>query len=123
MPKTLALTTIAAALNAGGILISTGQAAEMTWRPQSTDTDTMSHTAPDSELPRQARTRTDRETRIVLALAEARKARHHRDCHCRRFDRQWCNAVDALFSRAANRELEQMTLATNQQTTENVSGD
>lgn len=44
-------------------------------------------------------------TRIVAALAEARKARHHKECHCRRFDGRYCNAVDALWQRALEREL------------------
>lgn len=46
-----------------------------------------------------------RKTRIITALAEARKARHHRDCHCRMFDKQFCNAADALWQRALTREL------------------
>jgi len=49
------------------------------------------------------------ETRIINALAEARRMRHHRNCYCRRFDGQFCNAADALWSRAVNRELEEMT--------------
>lgn len=57
---------------------------------------------------RRAEADTGRETRIVKALHEARRQRHHRDCHCRRFDRQYCNAMDALWSRAMNRELGQM---------------
>lgn len=48
-------------------------------------------------------------TRIIAALAEVRKARHHRDCHCRRFDHQYCNAADALWQRAINRELDNLT--------------
>jgi len=51
-------------------------------------------------------------TRIVKALYEARKARHHRRCNCRKFEGQWCNATDALWSRAMNRELEQMRTTT-----------
>lgn len=47
-------------------------------------------------------------TRIVAALAESRKARHRNDCHCRRFDRQFCNAADALWQRAMNRELSKL---------------
>ena len=47
--------------------------------------------------------------RIVAALSEARKARHHRDCHCRMFQRQFCNAVDALFQAKLNRELEALS--------------
>lgn len=45
---------------------------------------------------------------ITKALAESRRARHHRDCHCRMFDRQWCNAADALWQRSINRQLEQL---------------
>lgn len=48
------------------------------------------------------------ETQCMAALAESRKVRHHRDCHCRRFDRQFCNAADALWQRAVNRCLEQL---------------
>ena len=44
--------------------------------------------------------------RVMFALAEARKARHHRDCHCRLFDKQFCNAADALWQAKLNRELE-----------------
>ena len=51
---------------------------------------------------------TGRETRIVKALSEARRMRHHKDCHCRMFDGQFCNAMDALWTRAMNRELGQM---------------
>lgn len=43
--------------------------------------------------------------RIQKALFEARKSRHHRDCNCRRFQGRYCNAVDALFQNAVNREL------------------
>lgn len=43
--------------------------------------------------------------RITQALGESRKARHHRDCHCRRFSGQFCNAADALWQNAINREL------------------
>jgi len=49
------------------------------------------------------------DARIVKALAEARRARHYPTCYCRRFDGQYCNATDALWSRAANRQLEEMT--------------
>lgn len=48
------------------------------------------------------------ETKVIAALAEARKARHHRDCHCRMFDRQYCNAADALWQRALERELDRI---------------
>lgn len=49
------------------------------------------------------------QARIVAALAEARKARHHPECHCRMFAREFCNAADALWQRAVNRELQQIT--------------
>jgi hypothetical protein len=45
------------------------------------------------------------ETRIIAALAEARKVRHHRDCHCLMFEKTYCNAADALWSRCVDREL------------------
>lgn len=51
----------------------------------------------------------DTHTRITKALANARQSRHHRDCNCRTFDHQFCNAADALWQRALNRELEQLT--------------
>lgn len=44
--------------------------------------------------------------RITTALAEARKARHHKNCHCRHFDGNYCNPADALWQRAINRELD-----------------
>lgn len=44
--------------------------------------------------------------RVMFALAESRKARHHRDCHCRMFDRLYCNAADALWQNNLNRELD-----------------
>jgi len=44
-------------------------------------------------------------TKIVTALAEARKARHHRNCYCRKFERAYCNATTALWERALEREL------------------
>lgn len=46
--------------------------------------------------------------RVMFALAEARKVRHHKDCHCRMFDRQFCNAADALWQNKLNRELESL---------------
>lgn len=46
--------------------------------------------------------------RITAALAQARKHRHHRDCYCRMFAHQFCNATDALWQRAVNRELDKM---------------
>lgn len=48
------------------------------------------------------------ETQCMAALAEARKARHHPQCFCRRFDGEWCNAADALWQRALNRCLQQL---------------
>ena len=47
----------------------------------------------------------DTETKVVIALAEVRKARHHRHCYCRTFDRIYCNAATALWERALEREL------------------
>lgn len=47
-------------------------------------------------------------TQAVAALAEARKARHHRDCYCRQHRGRWCNAQDALWSRAADRCLQEL---------------
>ena len=49
------------------------------------------------------------ELRVMFALAEARKVRHHKNCHCRMFDRQFCNAADALWQAKLNRELESIT--------------
>ena len=62
--------------------------------------------------PRDRRADTGHETRIIKALSEARRMRHHPTCHCRRFDREYCNAMDALWSRAMNRELGQMRTQT-----------
>lgn len=86
----------------------------MTWRPQPTDTDTMSSDTDRDEQPDRSRNRSTAATRVMHALAEARKARHHPDCHCRMWQRTACNAADALWTRAANRELEQMTRDTEQ---------
>ena len=47
------------------------------------------------------------ELRVLHALAEARKARHHKDCRCRMFDRQFCNAADALWQNRMNRFLDE----------------
>jgi len=44
--------------------------------------------------------------RAMFALAESRKVRHHRDCQCGAFDRQFCNAADALWQAKLNRELD-----------------
>lgn len=46
--------------------------------------------------------------RVMFALAEARRVRHHKDCHCRMFDKQFCNAADALWQNKLNRELESL---------------
>ena len=47
------------------------------------------------------------ELRVLHALAEARKARHHKDCRCRMFDKQFCNAADALWQNRLNRFLDE----------------
>ena len=44
------------------------------------------------------------ENRVVLALANARKNKHHRDCRCRTYQ-GYCTPGHALFSRAVDREL------------------
>lgn len=44
--------------------------------------------------------------RIAFALHKARQFRHHRDCHCGRFDGVACSAADAMWTRAMDRELE-----------------
>lgn len=49
------------------------------------------------------------ELRVMFALAEARKARHHKDCHCRMFQKTACSAADALWTQKMNRELESIT--------------
>lgn len=43
--------------------------------------------------------------RVVHALAEARKVRHHPDCRCGVF-KSFCNQADALWQNRMNRELE-----------------
>ena len=45
------------------------------------------------------------ENRVALALAHARKYRHHQSCRCQRFE-GYCTANDALWSRAVDRELD-----------------
>lgn len=50
------------------------------------------------------------ENRVTLALAHARKYRHHHMCRCRRFE-GYCSANDALWSRAVDRELDAMRKA------------
>ena len=44
--------------------------------------------------------------RARFALAESRRHRHHPTCYCRMFDRQFCNAADALWQNKLNRELD-----------------
>jgi hypothetical protein len=46
---------------------------------------------------------------VAGALARARKARHHPDCNCRTYERRYCNPMDALWSRAMDRELDALT--------------
>jgi len=45
------------------------------------------------------------ENRVTLALAQARRNRHHSTCRCHRFE-GYCSANDALWSRAVDRELD-----------------
>ena len=45
------------------------------------------------------------ENRVTLALAHARRSRHHATCRCHRFE-GYCSANDALWSRAVDRELD-----------------
>ena len=45
------------------------------------------------------------ENRVTLALAYARKARHHTFCRCRHWQ-GYCSPNDALWSRALDRELD-----------------
>jgi hypothetical protein len=47
--------------------------------------------------------------RVIFALAEARKVRHHRDCHCRMWQKTACNAADALWTQKMNVELESLS--------------
>lgn len=77
----------------------------MTWSRR-TNTDTIQQ--PNTDNIADTTTELDIHTKIVLALAEARKARHHRDCHCRMFQRVACNAADALWTRAMDREIDNM---------------
>ena len=81
----------------------------MTWR---VDTDTVSTDDQPTEHSDGEHTATRRNTaelRVMTALAEIRKARHHKDCYCRMFDGNWCNAAEALWSRALERELGHIT--------------
>lgn len=47
---------------------------------------------------------------ITGALARARKARHHPDCNCRIHQGKWCSPLDALWSRAVDRELDSIAV-------------
>jgi hypothetical protein len=47
------------------------------------------------------------ENRVTLALAQARRNRHHSTCRCHRFE-GYCTANDALWSRAVDRELDEI---------------
>jgi hypothetical protein len=60
------------------------------------------NTEPESDEPRHPA------VNVTGALARARKARHHPDCHCRNYQSRWCNALDALWSRAVDRELDSL---------------
>ena len=44
----------------------------------------------------------------TLALAQARRYRHHRSCTCFTYARLYCSAADALWSRALDRELDKL---------------
>lgn len=80
----------------------------MTARP---DIDTMT-TADDRDVasaPARRRIE-DTKTKIIAALAQARRARHHRDCRCRMFQHVACNAADALWTRSMDRELDHLIL-------------
>lgn len=46
------------------------------------------------------------QARITVALAMARKYRHHPDCYCRKYQHTACTAAAALWENALNRELE-----------------
>ena len=46
--------------------------------------------------------------RVMFALHKARQFRHHRDCQCGMYDREGCNAQDAEWRRAMNRELDNL---------------
>jgi len=61
-----------------------------------------SMTSVDMQLP---------ENRVTLALAQARKFRHHKTCRCRHYQ-GYCSPNDALWSRAVDRELDEMGKAT-----------
>lgn len=44
--------------------------------------------------------------RAAFALHKARMNRHHKTCQCRMFHGEGCNAADALWTRAMDRELD-----------------
>lgn len=44
--------------------------------------------------------------RVMYALHKARQYRHHRQCQCGTYQREACNAEDAMWRRAMNRELD-----------------
>lgn len=46
--------------------------------------------------------------RVMYALSEARKARHHKDCHCGMYQKVACSAADALWTQKMNHELEKL---------------
>ena len=65
-------------------------------RPTDTDTQTV-----DSEPPHP-------QVAATLALAQARRYRHHKTCRCFNYGRLYCTAADALWSRAVDRELDKI---------------
>lgn len=77
----------------------------MTWQLQVITT-TMHQPIDDQPARTKAPSIDTIKTRIVAALAQARKYRHHADCHCRMFKRQACNEPDQIWTRAMNRELD-----------------
>lgn len=46
--------------------------------------------------------------RAMFALHKAREHRHHRNCLCGAYHGEGCNAADAMWTRAMNRELEEL---------------
>jgi hypothetical protein len=46
--------------------------------------------------------------RAAYSLHQARLHRHHKHCQCRKYHGDGCNATDALWTRAMDRELEQL---------------
>lgn len=45
-------------------------------------------------------------TELAQALHQIRKARHHRDCYCRNFKRQFCTPAEEIWTNTLNRLLE-----------------